>query len=1221
MASQSMKEFLNLLRKSQLLNDKQLNLVEALSRGGKAVDGNSVEVEPREFSLELVKQKLLTEWQRDQLLRGQTGFVLEKYRLLKPVGKGGMGHVFQAVDDRSGAIVAIKVMARKLTGNQTLVNRFRREIKASSQLNNPHIVRTLDAGRVGNVDFMVMEFVNGDQLDRVTRRIPVMPFGIACEIIRQAATGLQHAHDKKMVHRDIKPANLIVDWSEDGSGTIKIMDMGLVRLANESDEEKTVTRAGQVMGTPDYMSPEQAWDTTKADIRSDIYSLGCAFFRMLTGRIPFPGDNPLQVLMARCSKDAPGVRSLRPEIPSVIDEIVRRMTMRDPEGRYQTPHEVALAVAPFCEPLTMQSLKQAAQALDAEEENLVELEVVDETGSQFNQDDGYQQFLREMGSGAAVDMMNTSSPTPSTGVGSISRQAAATIPILDHGPATSAATLIDRRSRKQNGHTIAYAVGGGAMMLLVAIVWFLVSPRQTDRTSGTNGGASFEKDTEISSGDESVSGGDLPIVRIADPETIIVKAGELVSFVPKVTITRPATTGTLSFRLAKGSPATATIDGDTGEITWQTTMLQTPADYDIPAELVLLPSSQQAAAPNQLSLSSIDHGDKATRGASDAKATVVASFRLRVTVQPSSPTMTLPLLPALRFMAGARAQVSLAAAYSATPNAKPAYSIVKGLMPGMILDAETGAFTWIPSDNQVGRHQISVQVKDTATEQILATASYELRVAPSTFEVTLPDFPVQNATAGERFQMRLIPRLTPGRLRGIRIRPDGNPPQGVTIDMPSATLSWDVPATASGRTEIRLVAEPLLPDAEFSSDSKTETIVIINVQPASTGNTPINLPVEGDVKAAESNLREVYKRELAAARTPSARMELARIILTRCLNQESGADDFAMLNIASDLAERARAADVILEVRHLRNKRYGVSELDKIDDVFMTFSRSALSQLQQDVVIEHTVRLALLGTSVRDWHAVDTALTFAEQLLKNGSGVIRQFQDDVDSARDLASQLKIADAKQTDLSPTDRIRIDQIKEKLARWTFRPLFYESTTLSYFQSSNIANPLPDNGRPLWKIDNGTIRFEASSQNGSAGFIDIGEELSRFVVRFQIVETTNALQFVFGAGREQNLSAFLLTMDSSVPGQIQRVTGGTLIARPTGNIPVSGNGIRKAEIIVDGTHVTARIDGTTVVSTSIADLQPGRIGLMVPLLQTSTGPRLEIRDLRILKLPPSP
>ncbi|MFN9236670.1 MAG: serine/threonine-protein kinase, partial [Planctomyces sp.] len=262
-------DFMTLLRKSGLMSTAQLGVALALSRDREAAE---------ELAAELVRQGLLTAWQASQLLKGQTGFVLQHYKLLEAIGKGGMGHVFKAIDSRDSSIVAVKVMSRKLSSNQNLVNRFRREIRASSRLNCPWIVRTIDAGRVGKIDFMVMELVNGDQLDNILQRITTLPVSVACEIARQAALGLQHAHEQKMVHRDIKPANLMIDWTSDNTGIVKIMDMGLVRLSEDDEERTAVTRAGQVMGTPDYMSPEQGWNTATVDIRSDIYSLGCTLF-------------------------------------------------------------------------------------------------------------------------------------------------------------------------------------------------------------------------------------------------------------------------------------------------------------------------------------------------------------------------------------------------------------------------------------------------------------------------------------------------------------------------------------------------------------------------------------------------------------------------------------------------------------------------------------------------------------------------------------------------------------------------------------------------------------------------------------------------------------------------------------------------------------------------------------------------------------------------------
>ena len=241
MSPVSVETFVKNLQKSRLLSEAQIATLKQQLQGNPLTAKGLAEV--------LVNQNHLTPWQAKQLLRGETGFVLKQYRLLAPVGKGGMGHVFKGRDSASGATVAVKVMARKLTSNQALVSRFQREIRANEKLNSPHIVKSLDAGRVGKVDFMVMEFVNGDQVDRIASVLGRVPIDLACEIVRQAAIGLDHAHQHGMVHRDIKPGNLMVHWNDDGQGIVKLMDMGLVLLTSEDSNENTVTRAGQVMGT------------------------------------------------------------------------------------------------------------------------------------------------------------------------------------------------------------------------------------------------------------------------------------------------------------------------------------------------------------------------------------------------------------------------------------------------------------------------------------------------------------------------------------------------------------------------------------------------------------------------------------------------------------------------------------------------------------------------------------------------------------------------------------------------------------------------------------------------------------------------------------------------------------------------------------------------------------------------------------------------------------
>ncbi len=473
MAVQTPNDFLSRLQNCGLLTDTQMQ-----SLRQQLQDGRKRSLE--KIAAKLVQQQYLTQWQADQLLKGQKSFNLQQYQLMAPVGHGGMGHVFKARDSRSGQIVAIKVMAKSLLDNETLVSRFRREIKASARLNSPHIVKAMNAGKVGGTDFLVMEYVNGQQVDQIASKLGRLPIDLACEILRQAAVGLQHAHECGMVHRDIKPANLMIHWEADGGGTVKLMDMGLVRLTEET-EDQSVTRAGQVMGTPDYMSPEQGWDTSKVDIRSDIYGLGCTCFRLLTGSVPFSGANPLQVLSQRLQRDAPSVATLRPDVPAELATAICRMTARDPAGRYQTPTQVAAALSPFCTPLTRTALDAAPISHVTPDSGSRDAVGGSGTGDSSETTDTrdfdgtYHQFLKDMQDGAAVDLAAVDAAAvgvPEKPTGTVEFDA--TLPALQvEEPVFSVQNRRTSRSGPRRGQLAGFIIMGLATLVLILIGIFL----------------------------------------------------------------------------------------------------------------------------------------------------------------------------------------------------------------------------------------------------------------------------------------------------------------------------------------------------------------------------------------------------------------------------------------------------------------------------------------------------------------------------------------------------------------------------------------------------------------------------------------------------------------------------------------------------------------------------------------------------------------------------
>jgi serine/threonine protein kinase len=1190
MSQPSSDEFLAILRKSQLLSDEQLGRVSHQLQSAAAGVG------AEQIASELVRQQVLTEWQKSQLLRGQTGFILQEYRLLKPVGKGGMGHVFRASDRRNGAIVAIKVMSRRLTGDKKLVNRFRREIRASSLLNSPHIVRTLDAGRVGDVDFMVMEYVNGDQLDRVIRRLGVLPVSVGCEIVRQAAVGLQHAFEKQMVHRDIKPANLIIDWSTEGTGTIKLMDLGLVRLESEDEEKTSVTRAGQVMGTPDYMSPEQGWDTASVDIRADIYSLGCTLFRLIGGRIPFVGDNPLQVLMARCYKDAPSVRGIRPEIPEAVDAIVRRMTLRDPDCRYQTPQEVVDALTPFCSPFTLQALRQAAAENSPASQDDVELLMIesDNPENMSSPDVGYQQFIREMGSGATVDMMNIGTAAVSSTSETLVDPAV--LPVFQ--VPVPARENKSQRPKKRRGQKVAWMAAGGASATLAAAVLILrpqiLNPFGTHaESSNMSAAASLALTGNKSTGADAAAS--VVVATIVPPPQIDASAGTEARHLPTVNIVKPATEGTLSFELDQKVPVDCRIDAETGTINWNIPALQTPAVYEIPFRLIHRIGSTQ---------------------------TTIAAAAVTVNVTPAKPVCSLPDLTPIDTTPERPIDISIGATGVIPAGIAPEYRITAGKRPGMRIRPDTGQFHWVPSLKDAGSHEVNVELNDKTTGRKLASATVRIVVQSTPVTLTWPEIPIQSATAGQLFEM-VVPSPTslpdPGGL--VRCRIDNQAAPGAVFETGSRTLKWMIPESISGRVEIPLIAEPATAELEFTPDSKPRAVIVISVQPS----RPVSRsPSSDQIAAAESKLRESMRRELAQARTTSARSEMAHRLFEQSLNQTPDAADYALLKIVDELAEKSRSWDLLFETGLLRARRFGIDELPTAMKTASEIRRSSVTPLQSDLIVEHCLRLALSAATAEQWSKVVTLLSPAEQLLRGLPGISRTVLADISEAKTMAEDLARVSLENAAPADSDRSRVDSLKNLLKRWQFLPMFQDSdmvrngATLTYIQSPNLERPLPENGRSLWKLADDRIAFEASSQKGFAGLINASGEEGRFIVRFQLLPGTSSAGFAFAAAGGTDRNGFLMTLDSTAAGKIQRLPGLTPVAEPSGPSSVLPSSAGHVEILVDGTTVAAKMNGTVIISTELKDLTPGRFGLIVPLLRPETGPKLDLRRPRILVLP---
>ncbi|MHB8902350.1 MAG: serine/threonine-protein kinase [Thermoguttaceae bacterium] len=324
----SKESFLALLEKSQLLAANDLEKVRSVA--GKYGDAKSL-------ALAVVAAKGLTRWQAAQLLAGRTSFMLGKYRLLELLGRGGMGSVFAAEHKAFGRRVALKIISKQTGRDPEQLGRFLEEARRIAALDHPNIVRAFDVDHEGERYFLVMEYVEGRNLQQIVESDGPLSVDRAVRYVRQAALGLAHAHQRNMIHCDIKPGNLIVGQDD----VVKVLDMGMSRLtegvgAGDSNEN--------VVGTIDYMAPEQALEAEGLDHRADIYSLGCTLYFLLTSRPPFGEGTLAQRIMKHQTQPPRGIEEVRSGVPAELGEVCLKMMAKKPEDRYQTAIEVAQAL-------------------------------------------------------------------------------------------------------------------------------------------------------------------------------------------------------------------------------------------------------------------------------------------------------------------------------------------------------------------------------------------------------------------------------------------------------------------------------------------------------------------------------------------------------------------------------------------------------------------------------------------------------------------------------------------------------------------------------------------------------------------------------------------------------------------------------------------------------------------------------------------------------------
>lgn len=371
-------DYCTILSRSRLIPEAD---VTALHDKWKAeTQGSNSDLE--QFRRYLVQRKCLTEYQAALVQRGHTeGFFIGGYTILDRIGKGASAGVYKAVHT-SGQIVALKVLPASKARDPNALIRFQREGRLLTQLDHPNIVRAFQVGQAGNVHFIVMEHLDGETLDEVVTRRKKLPPPESVRLVQQALFGLQHLHDRRMIHRDLKPANLMVTNLGDPSpedttltSTVKILDIGIGREmfdeGSASTRDLDLTEAGAILGTPDYLAPEQARDARTSDVRADIYSLGCVLFHLIAGRPPFGEKNVMAQVLKHAIDDIPALASVATGVMPGLQDVFAKMTTKKVENRYQTPAEAAAALAPYLplsasEAMSSQVLPAYKQYLETE---------------------------------------------------------------------------------------------------------------------------------------------------------------------------------------------------------------------------------------------------------------------------------------------------------------------------------------------------------------------------------------------------------------------------------------------------------------------------------------------------------------------------------------------------------------------------------------------------------------------------------------------------------------------------------------------------------------------------------------------------------------------------------------------------------------------------------------------------------------------------------------
>ena len=403
----------------------------------------------------LVRQQKLTRFQAQRALAGEAdSLVFDEYVIIDRIGAGGMGDVFKARHKRMKRFVAVKAISPRAVDSPQAVARFHREVEAAAQLEHPNIVTAYDAREVDGQHYLIMQYVDGEDLSTLVKQRGPLPVHETLGCILQAARGLEYAHEQGIIHRDIKPANLLVRKKD---GKVKILDMGLARLqAAEADGQQLdeLTVSGQIMGTVDYMPPEQAIDTRKADARSDIYALGCTLYRILTGRTMYAGETAMQKLLAHREEAIPSLSAARRDVPPELDAAYQQMVAKEPSDRPASMAEVIALLEPC-----LQVVGSASLTDDRPTESLLS----------SDDSDSFTAATRELPSGELPTIDLGQQETATTEYQVAKPQAASSSVTKLSATVGLSGSLGTPRNKRGSTPTLYFGIGAAALCLLLLV--------------------------------------------------------------------------------------------------------------------------------------------------------------------------------------------------------------------------------------------------------------------------------------------------------------------------------------------------------------------------------------------------------------------------------------------------------------------------------------------------------------------------------------------------------------------------------------------------------------------------------------------------------------------------------------------------------------------------------------------------------------------------------